>query len=179
MVIVSEDSAEESCGELNGRNNGLNKDSVICDARCWPQNKRDLLPIAFRINLWTELATDGAWLVYPLEKHQRCLWQLNVTDEISDALGLMRGKRQLVFLKYAVSNKIGTRPAIRGDFYKSLKNTSLYGLRSSQYFGSKLWNTISLFIRVANSVPVFWSKLISHIIDSYEMCRWPMLLLQC
>ena len=46
MVSVSEDSAEESCGELNGRNNGLNSDSVICDARCWPQNKRDLLPIA-------------------------------------------------------------------------------------------------------------------------------------
>ena len=51
MVIVSEDSAEESCGEFNGRNNGLNSDSVICDARCWPQNKRDLLPIAFHINL--------------------------------------------------------------------------------------------------------------------------------
>ena len=48
MVNVSEDSAEESCGELNRRNNGLNSDNVICDARCWPQNKRDLLPIAFR-----------------------------------------------------------------------------------------------------------------------------------
>ena len=58
---------------------------------------------------------------------------IECNNEISDALGLMRGKRQLVFLKYAVNNKIGTRQAIRGDFYKSLKNTSLYGLRSSQY----------------------------------------------
>ena len=30
MIVVSEDRAEESCGELNGRNN----DSVICDANC-------------------------------------------------------------------------------------------------------------------------------------------------
>ena len=64
-------------------------------------------------------------------------------------------------------HKIGTRQATRGDLFKSLKNTTLYGLRTIQYFGSKLWNTLPLFIRVANSVAVFWSKLKTHFLDTY------------
>ena len=64
-------------------------------------------------------------------------------------------------------HKIGTRQATRGDLFKSLKNTAMYGLQTIQYFGSKLWNTLPLFIRVANSVTVFRSKLKAHIISSY------------
>jgi hypothetical protein len=64
-------------------------------------------------------------------------------------------------------HKIGTRQATRGDLFKSLRNTTLYGLQTIQYFGSKLWNTLPLFIRVASSVAIFRSKLKTHFIDSY------------
>ena len=56
-------------------------------------------------------------------------------------------------------HRIGTRHATRGDLFKSIKNTTLYGLQTIQYFGSKLWNTLPLFIRVASSTVVFRSKL--------------------
>ena len=64
-------------------------------------------------------------------------------------------------------HRIGTRQATRGDLFKSFKNTTLCGLQTIQFFGSKLWNTIPLFIRVASSVVVFLSKLKSYFIDSY------------
>ena len=64
-------------------------------------------------------------------------------------------------------HKIGTRQATRGDLFKSLKNTTLYGLQTIQYFGSKLWNTLPLFIRAASSVAVFRSKLKPHFLDSF------------
>ena len=56
-------------------------------------------------------------------------------------------------------HRTGTRQATRGDLFKSIKNTTLYGLQTIQYFGSKLWNTLPLFIRVASSTVVFRSKL--------------------
>ena len=65
-------------------------------------------------------------------------------------------------------HRIGTRQATRGDLFKSFKNTTLYGLQSIQFFGSKLWNTLPLFIRVASSVVVFRSKLKSYFLDSYS-----------
>ncbi len=64
-------------------------------------------------------------------------------------------------------HKIGTRQATRGDLLKSLKNPTLGGLQTIQYFGSKHWNTLLLFIRVASSVPVFRSKLKTHFLNSY------------
>ena len=47
------------------------------------------------------------------------------------------------------------------------KKTTMYGLKTVQYFGSKLWNTLPLLIRAASSVAIFRSKLKTHIIDSY------------
>ena len=64
-------------------------------------------------------------------------------------------------------HKIRTQQATRGHLFKSRKNTAMYGLETIQYFGSKLWSTLPLFIRVANSVTVFQSKLKAHIISSY------------
>jgi hypothetical protein len=65
-------------------------------------------------------------------------------------------------------HRIGTRQATRGDLFSALKNTTLYGLQTIQYFGSKLWNTLPIFIRVATSVAVFRSKLKSYFIESYN-----------
>ena len=64
-------------------------------------------------------------------------------------------------------HRIGTRQATRGDLFLSLKKTTLYGLQTVQYFGSRLWNTIPLFIRVACSTQIFRSKTKTYLIDSY------------
>ena len=64
-------------------------------------------------------------------------------------------------------HKIGTRQLTRGDLYKTVKNTTTYGLKSVQFFGSKLWNTLPLFICVAGTVTAFRSKLKTHFLDSY------------
>ena len=64
-------------------------------------------------------------------------------------------------------HRFETRQATRGDLYISLKRTTLDGLKTVQYFGSKLWNTLPLFIRVAASITDFRSKLKAYIIDSY------------
>ena len=64
-------------------------------------------------------------------------------------------------------HRIGTRQATRGDLFKSFKNTTLYGLKTIKYFGSKLWNTLPLFIRISSSTSVFRSCLKAFFIDSY------------
>ena len=43
----------------------------------------------------------------------------------------------------------------------------LYDLKPVQYFGSKLWNIIPLFFRVAGSVTDFHTKLKTYFMDSY------------
>ena len=72
------------------------------------------------------------------------------------------------FQPNAMVHRIGTRQATRGDLFSALKNTTLYGLQTIQYFGSKLWNTLPIYIRVATSVAAFRSKLKSYFIDSYN-----------
>ena len=64
-------------------------------------------------------------------------------------------------------HKIGTHQATRGELFKSFKNTTLYGLKTIKYFGSKLWNTIPLFICVSSSTHsiLIWSQ--NPLIDSY------------
>ena len=71
------------------------------------------------------------------------------------------------FQPNATVHRIGTRQATRGDPFSALKNTTLYGLQTIQYFDSKLWNTLPIYIRVATSVAAFRSKLNSYFIDSY------------
>ena len=64
-------------------------------------------------------------------------------------------------------HRFGTCQVIRGDLFKSFKNTNLYGLKSIKYFGSKLWNTLPLFIHFSVSISVFRSSLKTFFIDSY------------
>ena len=64
-------------------------------------------------------------------------------------------------------HRFETRQATRGDLFISLKRTTLYGLKTVKYFGSKLWNTPPLFIRVATSSTALQSKLKAYIIGSY------------
>ena len=64
-------------------------------------------------------------------------------------------------------HRFGTRQATRGDLFNTLKNTTLYGHKTVQYFGSKLWNTLPIFIRVTVTAALFRSKLKVYFIDSY------------
>ncbi len=64
-------------------------------------------------------------------------------------------------------HRFGTRQATRGDLLNTLKNTTLYRLQTAQYFGSKLWNTLPIFIRVTATVALLRSKLEAYFIDSY------------
>ena len=61
----------------------------------------------------------------------------------------------------------GTRQASRGDLFQTSKNTIQYGLRSMQYFGSKLWDTIPIYVRINISVSIFKSKLNEFLINAY------------
>ncbi len=72
------------------------------------------------------------------------------------------------FQPNAAIHKIGTRQASRGDIFQSVVNTSRYGLKTIKYFGSKLWNTIPLFIRVSNSVFAFRSNLKTFFFNTYS-----------
>ena len=64
-------------------------------------------------------------------------------------------------------HRFETRQATRGDLFNTLKNTILYGHKTVQYFGSKLWNTLPIFIRVTVTAALFRSKLKAYFIDSY------------
>ena len=64
-------------------------------------------------------------------------------------------------------HRFGTRQATRGDLFMSLKRTTLCGLKALQYFGSKSWNTLPLFIRVAGSLTTFRSKFKAFFINSH------------
>ena len=59
-------------------------------------------------------------------------------------------------------HRYGTHQATRGDLFILLKRISLYGLKTVQYFGSMLWNTLPLFMRVASSISIFRSKWKAH-----------------
>ena len=52
-------------------------------------------------------------------------------------------------------HRFGTRHATRGDLFNTLKNTTLHGHKTAQYFGSKLWNTLPIFIRVTVTESLF------------------------
>ena len=64
-------------------------------------------------------------------------------------------------------HRFGTRQATRGDLFNTLKNTTLYGEKTIQHFGSNLWNTLPIFIRVKVTAALFRSKLKAYFIDSY------------
>ena len=67
-------------------------------------------------------------------------------------------------------HRTGTRQATRCEIFMSTINTTLYGLKTIQHFGVKLWNTIPLYILVASSTKNFCSKLKSYFLDLYSLC---------
>ena len=61
-----------------------------------------------------------------------------------------------------------TRPASRGDLFLTRKTTFQYEIRSIQYSGARLWNSIPILIRESPSRTIFVTKLKTHFLSSYQ-----------
>ena len=57
------------------------------------------------------------------------------------------------FQKNSIIHHYNTRQASREDLFLFRRNTDHFGLKSIQFFGAKLWNTIPVKLR--NSLPLF------------------------
>ena len=106
------------------------------------------LPVSKNAQTWGYNAPK--YLKYP--KYQT--WGYNAHNSTSYPL---LTSITISFLMQLFKNLEPDRQPDRGDLFKSFKNTTMYGLQTVQYFGSKLWNTLPLFI--TSYVAIFWSKL--------------------
>ena len=61
-----------------------------------------------------------------------------------------------------------TRLTSRGDLFLTRKTTFQYGIRSIQYSGARLWNSIPILIRESPSRTIFVTKLKTHFLSSYQ-----------
>ena len=77
------------------------------------------------------------------------------------------------FLNYfQLSNTVHnheTRQAAGGNIFQSIRNTFLYGRRSIEYCGAKLWNSIPTFIKMSVTFNIFKSKLKKFLINGYDL----------
>ena len=60
-----------------------------------------------------------------------------------------------------------THAASRCDLFLSIKNTFIYGMRSIQYSGARLWNTLPALIRDLQSASVFRSQVKALLLSHY------------
>ena len=63
------------------------------------------------------------------------------------------------FTSVASKHGKGTRQSTRGNLFLKRQHTIQYGIRSVQYLGAKLWNSIPSEIRLSSTVKQFWTKL--------------------
>ena len=61
-----------------------------------------------------------------------------------------------------------TRLASRGGLFLTRKTTFQYGIRSIQYSGARLWNSIPILIRESPFQTTLVTKLKTHFLSSYQ-----------
>ena len=71
------------------------------------------------------------------------------------------------FKKLSSAHAIGTRQAKLGNLFLQRHNTDQYGIRSIQYSGVKLWNSVPAEIRLSASVTKFRSEFKKYYITFY------------
>ena len=71
------------------------------------------------------------------------------------------------FTSLSSKYSIGTRQSKKGNLFLERQNTVQYGVRSIQYAGAKLWNSIPCEFRLASSIKKFRSELKVYLIKSY------------
>ena len=87
------------------------------------------------------------------------IFQLQLLSFIHDCYhGLAPSYFSSYFTPAVNMHHYNTRAASRGDLFLQRKNTFIYGIRSIQYSGSRLWNTLPVPIRDSQSVSVFRSQ---------------------
>ena len=72
------------------------------------------------------------------------------------------------FLFCSSVHQYSTRQASQGDLYMSRKNSLQYGLKSIQYLGAKLWNTLPVELRNAPSKASFKTKLKIYLLNKVD-----------
>ena len=72
------------------------------------------------------------------------------------------------FKTLSSTHAMGTRQATMGNLFLQRRNTDQYGIRSVQYSGVKLWNSVPAKIRVSTSVTKFRSELKKYYISFYS-----------
>ena len=73
------------------------------------------------------------------------------------------------FTSIASKHGNGTRQSTRGSLFLERQHTIQYGIRSVQYSGAKLWNSIPSEIRLSSTVKQFRTKLNKYYLKSYEI----------
>ena len=71
------------------------------------------------------------------------------------------------FTSLSSKYSIGTRQSKKGNLFLERQNTVQYDIRSIQYAGAKLWNSIPCEFRLASSIKKFRSELKVYLIKSY------------
>ena len=66
------------------------------------------------------------------------------------------------------THAIGTRQTTMGNLFLQRRNTDQYGIRSVQYSGVKLWNSVPAEIRLPTSITKFRSELQKYYIIFYS-----------
>ena len=72
------------------------------------------------------------------------------------------------FKTLSSTHAMRTRQATMGNLFLQRRNTDQYGIRSVQYSGVKLWNSVPAKIRVSTSVTKFRSELKKYYISFYS-----------
>ena len=73
------------------------------------------------------------------------------------------------FKTLSSTHAMGTRQATMGNLFLQRRNTDQYGIRSVQYSGVKLWNSVPAKIRVSTSITKFRSELKSIYHESSDI----------
>ena len=72
------------------------------------------------------------------------------------------------FKTLSSTHAIGKRQATMGNLFLQRRNTDQYGIRSVQYSGVKLWNSVPAEIRLFTSITKFRSELKKYYITFYS-----------
>ena len=72
------------------------------------------------------------------------------------------------FQKNSTIHHCNTRQASREDLFLFRRNTDHFGLKSIQFFGAKLWNTIPVNLRNSLSLSILGKEFKTLIINSYD-----------
>ena len=74
------------------------------------------------------------------------------------------------FQSTSSAHKCSTRQSTSGNLFLKCVRTTQYGLRSLQFLGPKLWNSLPLNIRDTKSHNSFCNLLFKHLIDKLDNC---------